>query len=125
LNTKPPSDLDIVHKGIAYLGNHEKKADYAKAREAFVEVLATYPDSKWRKLSEAVIRLIDSLQSSEEKFHAEKARLQRENDQLRKENRRMLDELAKLIQESEQLKIDIQSLKSLEIQLEKREKMLR
>jgi hypothetical protein len=37
----------------------------------------------------------------------------------------LLEETAKLVQESEQLKNDIQLLKSLEVQLQKREKMLR
>jgi hypothetical protein len=44
---------------------------------------------------------------------------------VKKDNRRLLEETAKLIQENEQLKKDIQLLKSLEVQLEKREKMLR
>ncbi len=52
-------------------------------------------------------------------------RLLKENEQVKKDNRRLLEETAKLIQENEQLKKDIQLLKSLEVQLEKREKMLR
>jgi hypothetical protein len=72
-----------------------------------------------------MILLIDKIQSSEEKFRADKARLLRENDQLKKDNKRMLEETVKFVQENEQLKKDIQLLKSLEVQLEKREKMLR
>lgn len=125
LFTRSHSDADIFNKGMSYLGNHEKAADYAKAREAFNELLITYPGSKWRNLSEKMIRLIDNLQSSEEKFHADKVKLLKENDLLKKDNRRLLEETAKLVQESEQLKKDIQLLKSLEVQLEKREKMLR
>ena len=30
--TRSPSDADIFNKGLSYLGNHEKAADYAKAR---------------------------------------------------------------------------------------------
>jgi hypothetical protein len=123
--TRSPSDADIFHKGLSYLGNHEKTADYAKAREAFNELLGTYPGSSWRKLSETMIRLIDTLQSSEEKFRADKAKLMKENDQLKKDNKRLLEETVKFFQENEQLKKDIQLLKSLEVQLEKREKMLR
>jgi hypothetical protein len=125
LFTRSPSDADIFNKGMSYLGNHEKAADYGKAREAFKELLITYPGSKWRKICETMIRLIDNLQSTEENYHADKVKLQKENDQLKKDNRRLLEETAKLIQESEQLKKDIQLLKSLEVQLEKREKMLR
>lgn len=123
--TRAPSDADIFNKGLSYLGNHEKAADYAKASEAFHELLSTYPGSKWRKLSETMILLIDKIQSSEEKFRADKAKLLRENDQLKKDNKRLLEETVKFVQENEQLKKDIQLLKSLEVQLEKREKMLR
>jgi len=125
LFTRSPSDADIFNKGLSYLGDHEKAADYAKAREAFNELLITYPGSKWRKLCETMILLIDKIQSSEEKFRADKARLLRENDQLKKDNKRLLEETVKFVQENEQLKKDIQLLKSLEVQLEKREKMLR
>jgi len=123
--TQGPSDADIFNKGMSYLENHEKAADYAKGREAFNELLITYPHSKWRNISETMIRLIDALQSSGVKYHAEKAKLLKENELLKKDNRRLLEETAKLVQESEQLKKDITLLKSLEVQLEKREKMLR
>jgi hypothetical protein len=125
LFTKSPSDTDIFKKGMSYLGNHEKAADYAKAREAFNELLTTYPGSKWRNISEALIRLINDMQSSGEKFQVDKAKLLKENELLKKDNRRLLEETAKLVQESEQLKKDLERLKSLEVQLEKREKMLR
>lgn len=123
--TKAPSDADIFKKGLSYLGNHEQAVDYEKAKEAFNELLTTYPGSKWRNISETMIRLIDELQSSGEKFHADKAKLLKENELLKKDNRRLLEEKAKLVQESEQLKQDMERLKSLEVQLEKREKMLR
>jgi regulator of replication initiation timing len=60
-----------------------------------------------------------------EKARADKAKTLRENEQIKKDNRQLLEETAKLVQENEQLKKDIQLLKSLEVQLEKREKMLR
>jgi hypothetical protein len=98
-------------------------------------LLNTYPKSKWRGLSETFIRLIDMEQLYEEtcrtdvqlieKAKEDNARLFKENEQGRKDNRRLLEETARLIQENEQLKKDIQLLKSLEVQLEKREKMLR
>ena len=132
---RSPSDMDIFYQGISYLGDREKAADYAKARAAFNEVLKTYPKSKWRGLSETFIRLIDMEQLYEEKCRndvqfiekakEDKARLLKENEQVKKDNRHLLEETAKMIQENEQLKKDIQLLKSLEVQLEKREKMLR
>jgi hypothetical protein len=132
---RSPADVDIFYQGISYLGDNERSAEYAKARAAFNELLKTYPKSKWRGISETFIRLIDMEQLYEEqcrtdlqfieKAKEDNARLLKENEQVRKDNRRLLEETAKLIQENEQLKKDIQLLKSLELQLEKREKMLR
>jgi hypothetical protein len=132
---RSPSDIDIFYQGISYLGDKEKVTDYVRARAAFDEVLKTYPKSKWRGLSETFIRLIDMEQLYEEtcrtdaqfieKAKEDNARLLKENEQVKKDNRRLLEETAKMIQENEQLKKDIQLLKSLEVQLEKREKMLR
>jgi len=122
---RSPADVDIFYQGISYLGDKEKAADYAKARVAFNEVLNTYPKSKWRGLSETFIRLIDTDLRLIEKAKEDNARLLKENEQVKKDNRRLLEETVKLIQENEQLKKDIQLLKSLEVQLEKREKMLR
>jgi hypothetical protein len=132
---RSPADVDIFYQGISYLGDNERSAEYAKAKAAFNELLKTYPKSKWRGISDTFIRLIDMEQLYEEqcrtdlqfieKAKEDNARLLKENEQVRKDNRRLLEETAKLIQENEQLKKDIQLLKSLELQLEKREKMLR
>ncbi|HUH66883.1 MAG TPA: hypothetical protein VLZ07_10660 [Syntrophales bacterium] len=130
-----PSDVDVFYQGVYYLGDKDRTAEYDKAKAAFGEVLTKYPKSKWRGLSETFIRLIETEQLFEEQSRTDvqvieslkedKAKLIKDNEQLRKENRKLLEETAKLLQESEQLKKDIQLLKSLEVQLEKREKMLR
>ncbi|MGC9975129.1 MAG: tetratricopeptide repeat protein [Syntrophales bacterium] len=131
-----PADEVIFYQGISYLDdNKEKAADYVKAKEAFNQLLKTYPKSKWRGLSETFIHLIDMEQLYEEQCRADlqliekvkgdNVQLLKENDEAKKDNRRLLEESAKLIQENEQLNKDIQLLKSLEVQLEKREKMLR
>jgi hypothetical protein len=132
---RSPADEIIFYQGMSYLGDKEKAADYAKAKATFEEVLKKYPKSKWRGLSDTFIRLIDMEQLYEEqcrtdlqfieKAKEENARLIKENEQAKKDNRRLLEETVKLLQENEQLKKDIQLLKSLEVQLEKREKMLR
>jgi len=121
---KSPSDTDIFSKGMYYLGNRDRAADYVKARGAFDELLKKYPRSKWRGLSEILIRLIDGMELSE-KAKEDNAKLRKENEQIKKDNKQLLEETAKLVQENEQLKKDIDLLKSLEVQLEKREKMLR
>jgi len=128
---RSPSDTDIFSKSMSYLGSREKAADYVKAREALDELLKKYPRSKWRSLSEILIRFIDGMEKYSvdmqllEKAKEENAKLLRENEQIKKDNKQLLEETAKLVQENEQLKKDIQLLKSLEVQLEKREKMLR
>jgi cell division protein FtsB len=135
---RSPSDTDIFSKGMSYLGNRDEAADYVEAREAFDELLKKYPRSKWRGLSEILIRLIDGMEKYSadmqliEKAKEENAKLLEENEkiekdseQIKKDNKQLLEETAKLVQENEQLKKDIQLLKSLEVELEKREKMLR
>jgi hypothetical protein len=132
---RSPSDTDLFNKGMSYLGNNEKVADYTGARSTFDELLKIYPDSKWRSISAVLIRLIDGMQSCKEKSSADriliektrddKSRFLRETEQLKEDNRNLLEETARLIQGNELLKKDIQLLKSLEVQLEKREKMLR
>ncbi len=132
---RTPSDTDIVHKGITYLGSPGQSNDYAKARVAFETLLKTYPESRWRRLSETLIHLIDMMQSCKEKdlllgkAEEDKSGLLRENEKLKKDvrylNDRLKTETSRLSEENEQLKNDIQLLKNLEVQLEKREKRFR
>jgi len=64
-----------------------------------------------------------------DKTGTERLRALQENDQLKKAVRELTEKLqsetAALAQENEQLKGDIQRLKALEIELQKRERMLR
>jgi hypothetical protein len=132
---KTPSDADIMHEGITFLGSPGKANDYARAKTAFDTLLKTYPESKWRNLSETLITLIDTMQSCREKdlllnkAEQETSRLLHDNDRLKKEvwhlNDKLKTETARLSEENEQLKKDIQLLKNLEVELEKRDKMLR
>ena len=131
---KAPSDTDLVQEGITYLGDAGQSGDYVKARDSFNTLLKTYPESKWRRLSETLIHLIDNIQSCREKDlladreQENKSRLEQENERLKREIRsldKLQTEAGKLQQENDQLKKDIQLLKEIEIQLDKREKMLR
>lgn len=128
---KVPSDADMIHEGTTCLGTAGKTNDYARARAAFDALLKTYPESKWRHLSETLIMLIDTMQSCNEKdllFEKGKKeifQLLQENDRLRKEIRQLKTETVKLSEENEQMKKDMQLLKDLEVEMEKREKMLR
>ncbi len=106
--------------------------DYAKARSDFETLLKTYPKTKWRTVSEEFIALIDGITVSRqlvEKSLAEKSRIAQENEQLKRQvrllNEKLQTETAALAQENEQLKKDIQTLKKLEIELDKRDRKLR
>ena len=132
LFSKPSNDAAALNEGASYLGFPEKPADYAKARASFETLIKNYPKSKWRPLAETLIRLLDDIQS----VQAVQARGQSEQDQFKNENERLKKEIqalngrfqaerSALLQENEQLKKDIELLKKLEVQLDKREKMLR
>ncbi len=131
-------DRDLLFEGIALL-NRPGRPDPAKAREVFASFLKRYPQSQWRSAAETFIRLIDEGEASREagrkdrllrdKLQAEQARVLQENDNLKKTARELKEKLqaeaAALTQENEQLKKDLQRLKLLEIELQKRERMLR
>jgi hypothetical protein len=126
-----PSDVDMFHVALSYMGDNGQPADYGKARAAFDTLVNTHPKSRWRELSERLIRLIDECQSCQgknlldNKTQSDKNKLLQENERLKKDIRQLQSDTARLSQENEQLKNDIQLLKNLEIQLDKREKMFR
>jgi hypothetical protein len=132
LFSKPSNDAAVLNEGASYLGFPEKPADYAKARASFETLIKNYPKSKWRPLAETLIRLLDDIKSVQDRGQSEQEQLKNENERLKKEiqvlNGRFQAErsaLPALLQENEQLKKDIELLKKLEVQLDKREKMLR
>lgn len=132
-------DFDLLSEGIALLSRPDRP-DPTVACSVFASLLQRYPQSRWRPAAETFIRLIDEAEVSREmmnrqehllldKAWAEQNRLLQENDSLRKTIRdlteRLQAETAALTQENEQLKNDLQRLKLLEIELQKRERMLR
>ncbi len=129
LFSKPSADAAVLNEGASYLGFPEKPADYAKAKASFETLIKNYPKSKWRSLAETLIRLLDDIQSVKARGQSEQDQLKNENERLKKEiqalNGRFQAERSALLQENEQLKKDIELLKKLEVQLDKREKMLR
>jgi hypothetical protein len=136
----PPAveDIDLLMEGITLL-SHPDRPDSAKARSVFLSFLQRYPMSRWRPAAETFIRLIDEAQASRELnrqgqlslegARVEQNRLLKENDGLRQTIRelteRLQTETTALTQENEQLKKDLQHLKLLEIELQKRERMIR
>ncbi|MBA4423200.1 MAG: hypothetical protein C0390_08900 [Syntrophus sp. (in: bacteria)] len=131
-------DFALLSEGIALLSRPDRP-DPTKARSVFASLLQSHPKSRWRSAAETFIRLIDEAEVSLkvnqrehlllEKAQTEQNRLLKENDHLKKTIRdlteRLQVETAALISENEQLKKDLQRLKLLEIELQKRERMLR
>ncbi|MBI4632369.1 MAG: hypothetical protein HY742_00535 [Deltaproteobacteria bacterium] len=128
----PAEDTELFNSALSSLNEPAHVDDYASARADIETLLKAYPKSKWRSLSEKLILLIDNAASHRrlaEKSLADKNRLAQENDQLKRQMRALHEKLqtetSGLAQENEQLRKDIQTLKNLEIELEKRDRKLR
>jgi hypothetical protein len=138
---KPPrlfEDRELLLDGVNLL-NLPDRPEPSKARSVFISLIRHYPQSRWRPAAAALIRLIDEQDLFREekrldrqridKSQAEKAKALQESDGLKKTVRELTEKLqsetAAFAKENDQLKKDIQRLKALEIELEKRERMLR
>ena len=138
LSGLPREQREAVTRGIALLREADRP-DQGKARAVFASLIQRYPQSRWRSTAEAFIDLIDTAEAAREtdrkkqllmeQLLTERARTLQENEQLKKTVRDLTEkaqaETQALTQENEQLKKDLQRLKALEIELEKRERMLR
>jgi hypothetical protein len=105
--TSSPSDSELFGEALSSLTNKENVPDYSAAKEKLELLLREYPKSKWAGGAQGLIKTIDTilaLQVEVKQEHIDKG---------------------KIVKENEQLKNDIAQLKKLEIQLEKREKMLK
>jgi hypothetical protein len=100
-----PTDEDLFLLGTSYLGNKELTPDYFNARVAFEKLIKTYPESRWRSASQRLINLLDEIQT---------CKTTSSNKEMRK-----------VLKENEKLKQDLERLKRLEIESEKRAKKLR
>jgi len=113
--------------------------DFSAAKHTLESLLSAYPQSKWTEAAAATLNLIADLDNYRQRLPIEQDMVQKlatdrnrtlhESEQLRKDLRALSDkyqaDLAALQQENEQLKKDLQLLKNLEIQLDRREKLLR
>lgn len=129
---KPQADAMMFNEGMSWLGLPDKPADYAKAKETFAVLTKNYPQSKWRPLAETFIHLIDSIQSFQAKSLSDQGladRLKQDNERLKKDiqalGSKFQTDRDSLLKENEKLRKDMELLKQLEVQLDKREKMLR
>ena len=122
-----PSDRELFEEALSYLSNNKNEP---KAR--LENLVAQFPKSKWVAGAQALLSSLDrisTLQGQLKQAQDEHVRLTKELEGFRDNNRQIEEkyaaEIIRLKQENEQLKNDIQQLKNLELQLEKREKMLR
>ncbi|MBA4397277.1 MAG: hypothetical protein C0394_07840 [Syntrophus sp. (in: bacteria)] len=129
---KPPADAMMFNEGVSWLGLKDKPADYAKAKGIFAILAQNYPQSKWRPQAEAFMQLIDAIQSLQAKHLSSQdlaEKLKQDQKQFKKDIQALISKLevenAGLVQENEKLRKDIELLKQLEVQLDKRGKMLR
>jgi len=137
-NTSPKglSDHELFAEALSCLRNQEKEPNYNEAKIFLGKLIEQYPESKWVAGAQALLADMDKitalqakLKQEKQKAQADHVKLTREIEGLKDTNRqneeKLSAEIAKLQQENEKLKNDIQQLKRLEVQLEKREKMLR
>jgi vacuolar-type H+-ATPase subunit I/STV1 len=112
------------------------RPNYKEARLRLEKLVREHPDGKWTPAAGALIACIQKIAELQNQLRLDKQRAQSDHGKLAREIEGLRDgirqteekysaELIRLQQENEQLKKDIQQLKNLEIQLEKREKMLR
>lgn len=134
-----PSDADILKEALACLKNEAGGPDYYAARAQLEFLVQEYPKSKWIDGAGTLIQTINNLLAMQlksqtekqylDKANADKVKLLREKEVLKREYKLLEEkyqtESVKLQQENEQLKKDITILKKLEIQMDKREKMLK
>ncbi|MDX9746527.1 MAG: hypothetical protein WCX84_08680 [Syntrophales bacterium] len=124
----PAEDLLIEAATALTQPNGTETGNGLKARALLARLTQSYPDSKWLNTAEALILLMDLQQACEEKMKgslrlcegllSQKTKCEESENQCRQETIRLL-------QENEQLKKDLQNLKNLEIELEKRNRGLR
>ena len=130
------SEKDMYLSALSQILQQEKQPNYQEIRSGLTDLIEKHPKSKWSESAQSIIALIDSLtalqadaRDQKKKAQIQQAKLVKDNEGLRDQVKLMedtcLSELIRLQQENQQLKENLQQLKKLEVQLEKREKMLR
>lgn len=133
---KNRSDKDLIHDALLNLRNKEKEPNYIEAKAILETLVRDYPNSQWVSCANVFLDILEKYSTLQGELAAEREGTQTSYDKILKENEVLRDkikenedryrlEIAKLEQENEKLKNDIQQLKELEVQLERREKMLR
>ena len=106
-----PSDTDIFMNALSCLEGPVKFDDYLAAKDQLEIFVQQYPRSKWKDGAHSLITIIQTMAELQANLATE-----RQKDSADK---------AMLNKEITELKTDLQRLKNLEIQLDKREKSLK
>lgn len=133
---KKPSDKVLFEEALSLIGNREKEENPRQAKIKLQTLLQQFPDSELAATAQALLTALNNITDLEAALKKEKLKTQGDQVKLTKEmselksnvqqmEEKYSTEVSRLQQENEQLKKDIQQLKNLEINLEKREKMLR
>lgn len=132
-------DEELFLQALHQIAGPLNQESSVAARQALESLLSGYPQSKWNDAARATLHLIGEWDACSQRLSVEQDMVQklatdrnrtlRESEQLKKELRQLSatyqTELAALQQENDQLKKDLQLLKNLEIQLDRRGKTLR
>ena len=140
------SDTALFQEGYERLRGVERPKDEAIARQAFILLMEQYPKSKWRGYAELYLRLLNEEQQLQKELQdlrnrvqadqrdaaARETELERERQELRSllekgraDAARLQQENQTLRHENDRLRNNIDSLKRLEIELERRDKLYR
>lgn len=128
----PLSDSDIIKEILLSFSEEEGEPDYNEARTKLENFIQDYPASKWAGFARFLILTMDNMLTLQEKVQTQSFLLDQANKDKEKikKDAQLTDkiyrlEISRLQQEIELLKKDIAILKRLEIQLDRREKMLK
>ncbi|MDD5712600.1 MAG: hypothetical protein PHY31_07580 [Smithellaceae bacterium] len=116
-----PTDAELIYEGMLALGQDGQPPDYGRARKAFDAIIKDHPNSRWKKLAERLVGLLNDISDCRrlaDKLKAQQTDLAQENDQLKKDIRLQNEKLQAAL-------TDIERLKNIEIELEKRDRLLR
>jgi hypothetical protein len=132
-------DAELFLQALHQVAGPFNQEASSAARQKLETLLSDSPQGQWSEAARVTLRLIGELDTYRQRLSSEQDMVQKlatdrkrtlqEYEQVKKElrllNEKYQTELAELQQENEQLKKDLQLLKNLEMQLDRREKLLR
>lgn len=122
------SDEELFNLGLSYLSSPDLSPDYPNAFLAFKRLTENYPESKWNDIARHFTSILENylkLSTENSRLYLENQGLTNEKKLLSEEKTRWEEEKEGLLAEIASLKYDLECLKQIEIESEKREKNVR